>query len=278
MPVLDTQHKRRSTVITTVIMALILLLIFMFGMKYQDPPEEYGVAINFGNSDVGSGEPVENVKEQTQAEEQEEVEEEVKEEVVEETPQEQVQEDVITDDTAKDVPVVEKAKEVTEAAPVKEVVKKEPAKKPKPKPSKATTDALSNLLNGNSSDGATKGEGDDDQQGVKGKETGDPNSSKYYGNGGSGSGGDYSLGGRNAISKPKRKPDCEEEGVVVVSIEVDRNGRVVKAVPGVKGTTNSAPCLLKPAKELALKTKWNADGNAPSKQKGKITYRFSLSQ
>ena len=53
--------------------------------------------------------------------------------------------------------------------------------------------------------------------------------------------------------KPKEQPDCEEEGIVVVSITVDKTGKVIRAVAGVKGTTNTAACLLKPAKEAALK-------------------------
>ena len=88
--------------------------------------------------------------------------------------------------------------------------------------------------------------------------------------------GNYNLAGRNVIYKPKVQPNCEEEGFVVVSIEVDNNGRVVKAVAGTKGTTNSAECLLKPAKVSALNTTWNPDPNAPSVQKGNIIYKFSL--
>ncbi|WNW01628.1 hypothetical protein RRF68_11695 [Tenacibaculum sp. HL-MS23] len=65
---------------------------------------------------------------------------------------------------------------------------------------------------------------------------------------------------------------------MVVSIEVDQNGKVTKAIAGVKGSTNTAACLLKPAKEAALKTKWNAALNAPSKQRGTIIYKFSLSK
>ena len=88
--------------------------------------------------------------------------------------------------------------------------------------------------------------------------------------------GNYNLAGRNALSKPIEQPNCEEEGTVVVSIEVDKYGTVLKAVSGVKGTTNSANCLLKPAREAALRTTWNADPNAPTKQKGTIIYKFSL--
>ena len=48
------------------------------------------------------------------------------------------------------------------------------------------------------------------------------------------------------------------------------------ANPGVKGSTNTHLCLLKPAREAALRTTWNADPNAPTKQKGTIIYKFSL--
>lgn len=275
MQFLDTEYKRKSAVITTVILTLLLVGIFNYGMKYLDPPIEYGVTVNFGNSDVGGGNPIE--KAQQQANRLEEVEEKKsKEDVIEEA----VQEEVITDNSAKDAPVVKETKSKKEAKtqPVKEKPKKDVKPAPKPKPSKATTDALNSLLNGNSSAESTKGKGDDKQSGIKGKENGDPSSTKYYGNGDKGSGGNYNLAGRKALSKPVKKPDCEEEGTVVVSIFVNQNGKVVKAIPGARGTTNSAPCLFAAAKKAALATKWNVDGNAPNQQKGTIIYKFSLSQ
>ena len=106
MSVLDTKHKRKSAVITVMILMLLIFGIFNYGMQYLDPPEEYGLAINFGDSNVGSGEPVRETKKTSTpkiVEKQEVVEEEVK-----ETPKEIIKEEVITDDTAKDVPVVEK--------------------------------------------------------------------------------------------------------------------------------------------------------------------------
>lgn len=274
MSVLETKHKKKSAVITTIIMLLLIVAIFNFGMRYLDPPEEYGLAINFGTSNVGKGKPkvIKKVKAAPKKTTETPPEE------VKEIPKETVEEKVITQDN-KDASVVEKPKEKKKVTPKKEVKKEKPKPKPKPKkPSKATTDALNNLLKGDKSDGKPKGEGDDNTPGLKGKKTGDPTSSKYYGNTGSGGDSNYNLAGRRATSKPIQKPDCEEEGIVVVSIEVDKTGKVIKAVPGVKGTTNSAACLLKPAKEAALRTKWNADGNAPIKQKGTIIYKFSLTK
>ena len=275
MSVLDTKHKRNSTIITVIILMLLLYGILNYGLQYLDPPEEYGLAINFGNSTFGSGESVVKTKKvstQKSIEKQEVVKDEVK-----EVSKEIIKEEIITDDVSKDVPVVEKKIELKK--PVEKEIKKEITKeKSKPKPSKENQDALNSLLNGNSSDGKPKGEGDDKKLGLKGKEKGDVNANKYYGNNGNGSGGNYNLAGRKALSKPKEQPDCQEEGVVVVRIQVDKSGKVIYALPGVKGTTNSAACLLKPAKAAALKTRWNIDAKAPSKQTGTIIYKFSLSK
>lgn len=284
MQLFDTIHKRKSAIITSVILLLLIFVMYGFGMKYMDPPIEYGVAINFGDFDVGSGPPVEKVKTtESKVEEIEEVKEEVQEEIVEETASNQPNEDVLTDDSNEDVPVVEKSdqkKEVVEEEKKEEVKKEEkPKAKPKPKPSKEASDALNSLLNGSPSDGDNaKGEGDDIQEGVKGDKKGDPSSNKYYGQTGGGSGGNYNLSGRKALSKPIEKPDCQEEGIVVVSIRVDQNGNVIEAKPGARGTTNSATCLFQAAKKAALKTKWNPDGEAPEVQKGSIIYKFSLSK
>ncbi len=278
MQIFDNQHKRKSAIITSVILVALLYLIFNFGMKYLDPPLEYGIAINYGRSNVGQGKPKTTPVKATP---KPPVKEEKVEEVVKEVPKETIKEEIITDNKAKDAPVVEKPKKKEKKKkPVEEIKKEKPKPKPKPKrPSKATTDAFKNLLQGDKSDGKPKGEGDDNVDGVKGKENGDPSSSKYYGNTSQGDGdSNYNLAGRRALKKPIEKPDCQEEGTVVVSIEVDKNGRVIRAIPGVKGTTNSAKCLLDPAREAALKTTWNADGNAPAKQRGTIIYKFTLTK
>ena len=64
MKYLETKHERNSAKITTLIMVILMLLLFVVGAPYMDPPIEYGVAVNFGNSDFGSGDvqPLEPVK------------------------------------------------------------------------------------------------------------------------------------------------------------------------------------------------------------------------
>ena len=275
MAVLDTKHKRKSAVITVMILLFLLFVVFNFGMRYLDPPEEYGLAINYGDSDVGKETPFTKTAKIAPPKV---IQKEKVVKAIEELPTEKVIEKVLTDPTAKEVPVMESVKEAVKES-VKEVVKStQPKEIPKPKPSKETQDALQSLLNGNASDGKPKGEGADEKEGVKGSEEGDPDANKYYGNLGDGSGGNYNLAGRKALLKPKEQPDCEEEGIVVVSITVDKTGKVIRAVAGVKGTTNTAACLLKPAKEAALRTTWNSDSKAPSIQTGTIIYKFTLSK
>jgi len=271
MAFLDTNYKQKSAAITTILVLALLFVVFNFGMRYLDPPQEYGLAINFGDSDVGFGEAVE---EEEQNPTENETIDKAQEEVTEAT-KEDVKENIISDETSKEVMIVDKKD--TKTAPVKEVVKKEVQKEEPKKPSKDAQDALNSLLNANTTNGKQKGEGDDTNEGVNGTDKGDPNSSKYYGNTNA-DGGNYNLSGRKALSTPKEKPDCQEEGTVVVKIEVDRNGKVFNAEPGFKGTTNTAPCLQKAAKEAALKTLWNTDNNAPIKQVGTIIYVFSLSK
>lgn len=278
MSFLDTVHKRKSFTITTILYLLLLLILFFFGLQYMDPPIEGGIAVNFGTSDTGSGnvQPTEAVRsaprnttpEPVPQQQTAEVKEEVITQDVEEAP-------VIKNEPKKEItkPVVEKPKEKPVEKPVEE------PKKPDPKPDKSTEDALSSILNGPKKDGkADGGEGDDKTAGDKGDPSGDPNASSYYGQGkGLDGDGNYQLGGRRALSKPKRVQECNEAGIVVVSIEVDRDGNVIKATPGVRGTTNNSKCLLDPAKAAALATKFNPDGEAPSRQIGKIVYKFSLS-
>jgi outer membrane biosynthesis protein TonB len=271
MGLMDTRHKRKSMILTVIIHVAIILLLFWFGLKYLDPPLESGIAINFGTTDVGQGrdqptEPVRTAPKQSSPQP---------------VPQEQTeaQEEVVTQDT-EDAPVIQKKEEKQEQPEVEEEKPvEEPPKKPDPKPDQSTTDALSSLINAPKNDGSADGsEGDDNQAGDKGSPDGDPNASSYYGSGAGLDGdGNYLLGGRKALNKEKFVQDCNEAGTVVVSIEVDRRGRVISATPGVRGTTNNSRCLLEPAKRAALATRFNADDKAPAKQIGKIIYKFSLS-
>jgi colicin import membrane protein len=112
---------------------------------------------------------------------------------------------------------------------------------------------------------------------------GDPNGSvdskvrgTGSGTGTSGSGISYSLEGRGIQKLPKPAYDYNGGGRVVVDVSVDRMGKVIQAVPGAKGSTTLDEYLLKVAKDAAMQASFETKADAPSIQKGTITYNFIL--
>ncbi|WP_438425344.1 energy transducer TonB [Aquimarina macrocephali] len=294
---LDTRHKKKSFVLTILVHIAIIFLLFYLSLNYMEPEEESGIAVNFGTTATGSGkiqpnEPIKSSPKQTTPETTSSTPE-----LQEESPQ--IKDKVVTQEL-EDAPVIEKKpkkkpKKKTEKPKEKpkpsdqkpsenttkeKPVKKVEEKKPDPKPDKSTLDILNSFSNGPKNDGKAKGgEGDDRSPGDKGSPDGDPNAKSYYGTGkGLDGDGNYRLGGRKALNKEKFVQDCNESGIVVVKIEVNQSGKVIRATPGIKGTTNSASCLMGPAKRAALATRFNSDSKAPAKQVGTIIYQFKLSE
>jgi TonB family protein len=100
------------------------------------------------------------------------------------------------------------------------------------------------------------------------------------GTGASGNGTDkgisYNLEGRGFQSLPSPKYKLQVEGRVVVEVSVDREGKVIQAIPGTKGSTTLDESLLKVAKDAALSARFEVKNDAPAIQKGTITYNFIL--
>lgn len=275
MHVWEDKYKREG-LIGTIVFHVILLLIFIFaGLPYTIPRPEQGILVNFGTSDVGSGEVQPDVSGATSTQQPvDPTPEPVTQPEPNNTPP--VEEQVVTQDNeeAPEVPASEEPKEETkpsEKKPTETTPKEEPKPVEEPKISNKLSDALSKLKT--SSQNAGGSEGDDDQAGDKGQINGDKNGEAYTG-AGSGNG-DYQLGNRKALSRPKPSYTCQEEGKVVIDIKVDRTGKTVNATVG-KGTTNTAECLTSQAIQAALKTKWQSNPDAPFEQVGKITYHFIL--
>ncbi|MGN7514687.1 MAG: energy transducer TonB [Allomuricauda sp.] len=292
MSFLDTRHKKKSFTLTTLLLSALLLLLFYIGLTYLDPPIENGIAVNFGTMEYGSGEvqPTEPIRsEPREVESQPEPQEvaepaEPEEAVVEEAPVEEVltSNDEETIKLRQQEEAKRKAEEEAEKAKAeaeriaREKREAEERKRQEQEAKKKSVDALIGGIG--KSDGTTTGnEGDDDRAGDKGQPDGDPYATSYYGSPGTGTGG-YGLSGRSLADKGQVQQECNEEGRVVVRIVVDRSGNVIKAQPGVKGTTNNAPCLLEPARETAMLHRWNPDSNAPAQQIGFVVVNFKLGQ
>ncbi|GAA4239930.1 hypothetical protein GCM10022292_00310 [Winogradskyella damuponensis] len=264
----------------------------------MDPPEEYGVAVNFGTTDFGSGN--KPLSEPKKAVEEKIVEESAVEEVVPEesqvTPTEAATkaEEVMTQDNAEEIAIKkqkeaeakakaaeEKAKAEAKAAAEKIEREKREAEEKKRAEEAEKKRKLDAMIGGvkNAEGNTDGGEGPDSQGGNKGQLDGDPYAPSYFGGSGPGKGGvGYGLGGRGIPSKQIYKQDCNEYGLVVVRIQVNRQGKVIKAEPGIKGTTNTDPCLLEPAKKIAMSHKWPADPEAPTTQVGFVSINFDVGQ
>lgn len=271
-------------------MVLLFLSFFFVGMQYMDPPEELGIEVNFGTSNTGSGnvqplKPIKSVVQQETPKEKEVIKEETQ---TKETKENATSEDVATQETEESIRIRKEAEAKRKIQ--KEADRKAKAKREAEQRKKAEADRikreqeakkhnLDNLMGGlNKSDGTDSGgEGDDNTSGDKGQIDGNPYANSYFG-GGSGNGSGYGLKGRSKISFTKEIQNCNEEGTVVVKIEVNKQGKVIKATPGVKGSTNTASCLMGPARKTALSYRFNADAKAPTKQIGFIVINFRLGE
>ena len=282
MKYFKTIHEKNSARLTGLIAVIILLLIFVMGMPYLDPPEEYGVAVNFGTTDFGNGnkplsqpvksesqQPTENTKPQ--------------EEQVEPESTSSPSEEVMTQETAESI-AIKKQKEA-EARAKAEAERIEREKREEEERIRLEEEEkkrkLDELIGGvkNSESNTNGGEGPDNEAGNKGELDGDPYAPSYFGGSGPGKGGvGYGLNGRGRPTKQIFEQECNESGIVVVKIEVNKQGQVIKAEAGVRGTTNTHPCLLEPAKKIALSHKWPADSKAPSRQIGFVSINFDISQ
>lgn len=272
MAITDTKNKRKSLILTTILMSFLVVGLFYIEMQHSDPPKEYGIAVNFGSTDFGSNKlSSKQIKNKVQPKKVEKK--------APSQPEKQVAKSkkVLTQENEEAIAIAQKEKAKKEALAkqrAKEALEK------KKREQEAKKKALDNLIGGvkNASPDAENNQGNDAKPGVKGKETGKKNANQYYGSIDSGSDGDYNLGSRKPLAKPKPAYNCNEEGIVVVRIEVDKTGKVIKATAGVKGSTNTAACLTTRAEEAAMATPFQADTEAPSKQIGTIRYRFSLSK
>lgn len=283
MSYFETKHEKNSAKLTALIAIILLLLLFVVGTKYMDPPEEYGVAVNFGNSSVGKGNvqpkaPVKSIPQKIEEPPQPEASK------AEPTKAAEAKEEVLTADNSEAI-AIKKQKEAEEAkakaiadAKAKAEADRIAKEKREQEEKKKKLDALIGGVS--KSEGTETGsQGNDNRAGDKGQLDGDPYAPSYFGGKGAGSGGvGYGLNGRGGATYNTLKQDCNESGMVIVKIIVNQNGNVISAEPGQRGTTNTAQCLLEPAKKIALSHKWPADSNAPVKQIGFVKVNFKLGQ
>lgn len=84
----------------------------------------------------------------------------------------------------------------------------------------------------------------------------------------------YVMAGRKMIRDPKIDNLTMDKGIVVVEITINKYGNVVKAVPGIEGSTTNSQYLLTKAKQAAESAMFDTSPVMPQSQTGTITITF----
>lgn len=261
----EKQHKLLGYIGTTIVHVLLFLLLWWAVLQAPDPPPPYegmGLTMALGEPDAGGSNPI--------PEEQVTPQEVTPEQPVEETP-------IETQEVEEAPAVVKPPKPVKEKKPVEKKVE-QPVEKPR------TVDQRS-IFPSKKKSSTQSGEGEEGEApGIKGASDGEPGGDPNGGGKGDkapGSGGNgnepfgYVLKDRSIVKRPTIEDNSKETGTVVLSIVVDKTGKVINARPE-KGTTTLSPILLAKAKQAAFETKFSPNPNGPDQQFGFITITFRL--
>lgn len=259
---------------------LALLFIFIMAWRAPNPPHpEYGVVLNFGMDEAGSGDVQPETKPAEEVEEVEEVEESVPEEseaeIVEEEitePVEEVVEEsaVTTQESPVQVPEVKEEKKVEK--PKKEV--KEPVKKPAEKqpeePKKEERKVESAYPAKDAS--ATQSQGDKDKAGDQGDPEGQLDERALYGNQGGGGGSSFSLEGWNWDWIPRPADRSNENGRLVFEIKVNADGEILSVRTLERSVSPAVEKIYRSEVEKLTFSRKSSSGSAPPVSTGTITF------
>lgn len=297
--------KYRAFVGTVLFHAIIILLLVILRLSGSvKPPDAEGITVNFGTDVAGMGAEEPAMQEAAQQEAVQPVTpartepapvkaRPVKEKVKEPAPK------LLTQDN-EEAPTLRKEREekLKKDKEEKEIARQEElerqrvaavenqrieAEKKKLEQQQSQVNAIKGRMGksfgGAAVNGGTQGEGNTQGSGNQGDPTGSVDSKNRGPGGGQGAGITFSLEGRGLVGG-LAKPDysVNDYGDVVVAITVNKDGDVISAVPGAKGTTTTNSTLWEAARKAAVKAKFNklTAPDAPVYSKGTITYKFKL--
>jgi colicin import membrane protein len=288
-------EKAKGIAGAILIHAIFFGMLFLFGFTIPTPTETgEGILVNFGTDETGQGdiEPAPSYEDfaappvQTAATKKP-AEETMMTQDIEDAPK------VKKEDPEAEKKKAEKAEEdkrIKEQIEAERVVKEQAALEQKRIEAEQkrqsdimnrTRNALANSKNkgtGTGSEGVTGGTGNQGSLNgsIDSKVRGEGSGLGDSGTGTGDKGISFNLGGRGYRTLPSPKYEYQVEGKVVVDVTVDREGKVIQAIPGTKGSTTLDSQLLKAAKEAAMSATFDRKPDAPEVQKGTITYNFIL--
>jgi outer membrane biosynthesis protein TonB len=289
---------------TIIFHGIIVLILLLFGYITPLPiPQEQGILIAFGNTETGEGNskasltkeiknvptkavsPQKTVSASGPSNEEKILTQDHEDAPAIKSPKKKVVKKKVKKPTAKEIKRKREKKTKRKKARIeKERIRKEKAEQKRIKDKRIAEEKArqAKISNINSKAKLSFGRKTGDKSGNSGNSTGKGNMGKphgsldgdYNGTGIGNSGVSYSLNGRTATKIIKPTTSFQKSGKVVVTIFVNKNGKVTRAVAGARGTTTHDIVLHKLAEEAALKTSFNLSKNAAATQKGSMTYIF----
>ncbi len=253
----ETSDRVVGAVVTIVLHAILFIVFLLMVVSVEIPEEPEGAGstmeVSYGDAPEGSGN-VESAVVAAQQEQQQASE-------PESNPEEQT---LAANDADADVQVKKKQE--------KQKIKTEKTNNKKTdvqKTQQVDTNlaGLKNLIGG-------EGDGDSDKAGNEGANGENPGRGKGQGNS------KNPGAGHNPVLVSSHTKyathDCQEEGVQMVKVKINRQGIVVSATGNAKGTQNPDPCLRARAEKLAKEETYNADPKGPELREYTATFVFNL--
>lgn len=261
----EDKNKYKGIAGTVVFHGLLLVLFLFFGFRTPLPlPAEQGIAINFGTSDDGMG----DVQPDQPADSQEQNDAPAASNASSSTSSEQ---NAATQDVEEAPAVRPVTKPSERPKPVTEPTKpaETPVEDPKPKVNPRA------LYPGSGAGSSGGSQGETGKPGDQGKVDGTKDTNKQ----GDGSTGgltgnpNFNLSGREMLEKPRINDQSQKEGIVIISIKVDRDGKVISASQGL-GTKMTDQSIVQKCIDAARKARFSSSDI--EEQTGTITFIFKL--
>ncbi len=262
------KDKARALAGTVIFHAVLLLSIVFFGLRTPLPlPEEHGVLVLRGYTDFGSGERQPLAAPPPEPSPRPAIPEADPEPVV----TQETEESVYMPDEVADRPAEQDQPEPVrqeDSPEPEEAVEEEPEEDPLPE-----VDPRAIFPGRDQRRTDRQDHGESEERGDAGRPEGATDAEDFDGTG-PGNGIDYSLAGRTANFLPLPDYTTQATGRVVVEITVNREGRVIRASAGARGTTTTDRTLHNLAEEAARRARFDLKMDAPEEQRGTITYNF----
>lgn len=258
----------KAIAISVGIMGFLLLISFFIVIGSFQPKEEFGMGgmvVNYGTAAEGMGDDYTSIEEPSMAENAnqklpDKVTPETK--VTPNTPTETSKE-IQTQNTEDAIAVNTKVEKTTVAA----------ASTKEEKPAKPAINPNA-LYTGKKNNGTGKGDGTGSTPGNQGSINGDP-LAPNYGEGGSGNGNTpIPLSKFTNLVAPE--DNGQKTGKIVVKIQVNRQGRVVSANAGAKGTTFSDAELFRKCESAVMNARLDAIENGPELRTALVVFNFKV--